>query len=350
VDIDDYQQYKEVKLKINAIKKISNEFNVGDYGEGVIWIDCKNKVQISKSYSSFNSNGSLKEKTIHAGETPSSFLEKNESNSYLHNLCQNSSALISHPSLVRDSTNINEYYEPNEKTDKKYGLLTGATTADWGDVQHAHPWGVEIDEDTRYCIDIYDNAMFALALNDMIELSENDADKQKWSEVREQILKNTDKYLWDKENRKYIPHVYLTESPFTGFDENKIYYHGGTAVAILAGMLPKEEIVHANNRMLENQKAAHAQTIGLTMYPTYPAGAFESKGMYPYGYQNGGDWTWFGARMIQALIENGMIEEAYTELEPMLTRVIENNSFNEWYTPAGEPMGSGTFRGEAGVL
>ena len=22
----------------------------------------------------------------------------------------------------------------------------------------------------------------------------------------------------------------------------------------------------------------------------------------------------------------------------------------EWYTPAGEPMGSGTFRGEAGVL
>ena len=86
------------------------------------------------------------------------------------------------------------------------------------------------------------------------------------------------------------------------------------------------------------------------MYPTYPAGAFESKGMYPYGYQNGGDWTWFGARMIQALIENGMIEEAYTELEPMLTRVIENNSFNEWYTPAGEPMGSGTFRGEAGVL
>lgn len=241
-------------------------------------------------------------------------------------------------------------YLINEKTYKKYGLLTGATTADWGDVQHAHPWGVEIDEDTRYCIDIYDNAMFALALNDMIELSENDADKQKWSEVREQILKNTDKYLWDKENRKYIPHVYLTESPFTGFDENKIYYHGGTAVAILAGMLPKEEIVHANNRMLENQKAAHAQTIGLTMYPTYPAGAFESKGMYPYGYQNGGDWTWFGARMIQALIENGMIEEAYTELEPMLTRVIENNSFNEWYTPAGEPMGSGTFRGEAGVL
>lgn len=124
VDIDNYRQYKEVKLKGNAIKKISNKINAGDYGEGVIWIDCKNKVQISKSYLSFNSNGSLKEKTIHAGETPYSFIEKNENNSPLNNLCQNSSALISHPSLVRDSTNINEYHEPNEKTDKKISAMS----------------------------------------------------------------------------------------------------------------------------------------------------------------------------------------------------------------------------------
>lgn len=89
---------------------------------------------------------------------------------------------------------------------------------------------------------------------------------------------------------------------------------------------------------------------GLTLYPTYPAGYFKGVGMYPYGYQNGGDWTWFGARMIHALTENGMIAEAYEELLPMLERVVENNGFNEWYTPAGEPMGSGTFRGEAGVL
>ena len=71
-----------------------------------------------------------------------------------------------------------------------------------------------------------------------------------------------------------------------------------------------------------------------------------------WGFQgeNGGDWTWFGARMIQALVEHGMIAEAYEELQPMLERVVENQGFNEWYTPAGEPMGSGTFRGEAGVL
>ena len=97
-------------------------------------------------------------------------------------------------------------------------------------------------------------------------------------------------------------------------------------------------------------KAAHAQTIGLTMYPTYPAGSFKNVGMYPYGYQNGGDWTWFGGRMIQALIENGFIREAYTEILPMLRRIVSNQGFYEWYTPGGEPKGSGTFRGEAGVL
>lgn len=50
------------------------------------------------------------------------------------------------------------------------------------------------------------------------------------------------------------------------------------------------------------------------------------------------------------MIENGFIKEAYEELRPMLQRVVKNKGFNEWYTQSGEPKGSGTFRGEAGVL
>ena len=72
--------------------------------------------------------------------------------------------------------------------------------------------------------------------------------------------------------------------------------------------------------------------------------------MYPYGYQNGGDWTWFGARMISQLYRNGFKNEAYEQLKPMLKRVIDNKGFYEWYTVDNKPMGSGTFRGEAGVL
>lgn len=238
-----------------------------------------------------------------------------------------------------------------EKFNKEYGLITGATTADWGDVQPEHYWGVEIDENTHYTIDIYDNAMLVIAIDNYMELITDEAKKAEWAKTKQMLAKNIRKHLWDENNRKFIPHIYLNGSPFPeSFDENQIYYHGGTAVAILAGLLSKEEVEEANDRMLENVEAAHAQTIGLTMYPTYPAGFFKGPGMYPYGYQNGGDWTWFGARMIWGLIEYGFIEEAYNELKPMLERVVENKGFNEWYTQSGEPKGSGTFRGEAGVL
>lgn len=239
----------------------------------------------------------------------------------------------------------------DKKLNKEYGLLVGATTSDWGDVQPEHPWGVEIDKNTHYAIDIYDNAMFVLALNDLIELSDSSVDKRRWEKLRSELVKNIRQHLWDQKRRKFHPHIYLNGSPFpAGFDEEKIYYHGGTAIACLAGILSKEEVSYAYKQMVKNQHAAHAQTIGLTVYPTYPAGYFQNVSMYPYGYQNGGDWTWFGARMVHALVKFGLVEEACDALRPMIDRVIENQSFNEWYTPAGEPMGSGTFRGEAGVL
>ena len=242
-------------------------------------------------------------------------------------------------------------YLMEHKFNQKYGLITGATTADWGDVQPEHIWGVEIDENTHYSIDIYDNAMLVLAIDNFLEMASDKSYESKWRKVREGLSENIRRHLWDSERQKFIPHLYLDGSPFPeSFDENQIYYHGGTAVAVLAGLLTKEEIRQANDRMLENMEKAGAQTIGLTMYPTYPAGFFKGVGMYPYGYQNGGDWTWFGARMIWGLIENGFIKEAYEELRPMLQRVVKNKGFNEWYTPSGEPKGSGTFRGEAGVL
>jgi len=237
----------------------------------------------------------------------------------------------------------------NHRYNEQYGLLWGATTADWGDVQPEHEWGVYLTEDTHYAIDIYDNAMFLIALENLMELLPNL--KEKWQPVHKQIFDNSRKFLWDETNQKFIPHIYLDGSPFPDdFDENEIYYHGGTAVAIEAGLLSKDEVKTAIKKMAENVKASGAGSIGLTMYPPYPEGFFKNKGMYPYGYQNGGDWTWFGGRMIQQLIKNGFPEEAYEHMQPMVKRVKDNNGFFEWYTVNNEPKGSGTFRGSAGVL
>ena len=239
----------------------------------------------------------------------------------------------------------------NERYNDQYGLIWGATTSDWGDVQPEHKWGVFIDENTHYCIDIYDNAFFITAINCYLDLVNDKEKEARWGKVRDQIAQNVRKYLWDEKNQKFIPHLYLKDSPFPAdFDENQIFYHGGTATAIEAGLLSKEEIKISNDKMLANVKASGAPTIGLTVYPPYPKGFFMGQGMGPYQYQNGGDWTWFGGRMILQLLRNGFVQEAYDELQPMLERVVKNKGFYEWYMVDGTPSGSGTFRGSAGVL
>ena len=242
-------------------------------------------------------------------------------------------------------------YLRGNKWNDTYGLITGATTADWGDVQPEHGWGVEIDENTHYTIDIYDNAMFALALDELCMLEGGSDSADRWLNLRDTLRQNIRTHLWDAKNHKFHPHIYLNGSPFPAdFNEDEIYYHGGTAVAALAGILTKKEVANANRRMLANMKAAGAQSIGLTLYPAYPDGFFANPMMGAYQYQNGGDWTWFGARWIQALAKFGMVKEAYEELQPMLRRTVGDPGFYEWYHLDGTPVGTGTYRGTAGVL
>ena len=234
---------------------------------------------------------------------------------------------------------------------QQYGLIIGATTADWGDVQPEHGWGVDLDANTHPAIDIYDNVMFIIALNNMMEILPQTKDK--WEKIRNGISENSRKHLWDNQKQKFIPHLYLEKgSPLPAdFEENKIYYFGGTAIAIEAGLLTKEEIKISLDEMISRVKQAGAASIGLTLYPPYPEGYFANKIMNPiYSYQNGGDWTWFGGRMIQELIKNGFVQEAYEQVQPMVKRVKDNNGFYEWYSIDNKPRGSGTFRGEAGVL
>ncbi|MBV8253151.1 MAG: hypothetical protein JO154_11140 [Chitinophaga sp.] len=236
------------------------------------------------------------------------------------------------------------------KYNQQYGLITGATTADWGDVQPEHGWGVDIDANTHPAIDIYDNAMFIIALNNLTAMLPSS--RHKWDRIKNTVASNCRKYLWDKHNQKFIPHIYLKGSPFPAdFNEKDIYYFGGTAIAIEAGLLSKQEVKASLNEMIKRVKQAGAPSIGLTLYPPYPDGYFANKIMNPiYSYQNGGDWTWFGGRMIQQLIKYGFVKEAYEQVLPMVKRVKDNNGFYEWYSVDNKPRGSGTFRGEAGVL
>lgn len=242
-------------------------------------------------------------------------------------------------------------YLLRERYNEEYGLLFGAMTADWGDVQPNDDFGCDFNELSSRAIDVYDNAMFIIALDYLKEMSEDEAAKTKWQNLRDKIAQNVRKHLWDDANKKFIPHIYIDPSPIpAGFDENKIHYHGGTTIAMEAGLLSKEEVGIVNAQMLENVRLSGMPSIGLTLYPTYPEGFFRGWMEKPYHYQNGGDWTWFGGRTIQQLIAHGYVQEAYDEIRPMIDRVIQNKGFFEWYGMGNVPSGSGHFKGSAGTL
>lgn len=242
-------------------------------------------------------------------------------------------------------------YIRKDRWSEKYGLVTGATTIDWGDVQSETGWGVAINDKTKWAIDIYDNAMYVIAIHDFMAMKPKDYKaKENWATIAANIKKNVRKHLWVPTAQKYLPHIYLNGSPFSkDFNEREILYTGGSVCAILAGFNTNTEVKEINSQMLAAAAKEKHATIGITVYPPYPKEQYPN--MLSYHYQNGGDWTWFGGRMTGALITNGLIKEAYAELTPMVNRAIANKGFYEWYdVQTGAPRGSGDFRGEAGVL
>ena len=240
-----------------------------------------------------------------------------------------------------------------ERFDKKHGLVWGGTRADWGDVQPEDSPGVVLNEKSHKALTVYDTAMLIVALNDYVQLlGEDSHEARHWKKTSDKLKHNVRKYLWDEKKQKFIPHVYLDGSPFPkDFDENAILYYGGSAIAVEAGILTRDEVGHVLEQMEQGVRAAGASSIGLTMYPPYPNGFFKNPQLTkPYTYQNGGDWCWFGGRMIQQLVAYGYVAEAYRDIQPMLERVVRVGDFREWWSRDNKPEGSGKFKGSAGVL
>lgn len=240
-----------------------------------------------------------------------------------------------------------------ERWSARYGLVWGGTRADWGDVQPEDVPGVDLSELSHPSIGIYDNAMLVLALVDLQGLlAAAGRDGTRWA-AREQALRAAVRTgLWT--GSQFVPHLYLDRgSPFPAdFDESPIYFQGGTAVAIEAGLLQPAEVAQAFARMIRNKRDSGSGTVGVTVYPPYPAGFFANTAFMgqPYQYQNGGDWAWFGARIVRQMLAWGQAQTAWDELVPMLDRVRRDGGFYEWYTPGGAPRGSADYRGTAGQL
>lgn len=96
----------------------------------------------------------------------------------------------------------------------------------------AHKNTVETDQETSLIQAVFQYVSKS-GNRDYLKLLVSDTTaKDRWSSEKGRIIENVRRYLWDGKAGKFIPHLYLEGSPFpASFDENVIYYHGGTAVS-----------------------------------------------------------------------------------------------------------------------
>lgn len=244
-------------------------------------------------------------------------------------------------------------YVYNHRFSAPHGLVWGGTRADWGDIQPEDELGTSLTPESHPSISIYDNAMLSLALAGLQTLEQAAGrDPGTWAQRQRELRASVRTHLWT--GTHFIPHLYLEKgSPFPPeFDESRMYFTGGTAVAIQAGLLEPAEIEQTFARMIRNKIDSGSGSVGVTLYPPYPAGFFRNTYWMgaEYFYQNGGDWPWFGGRIIQQMVAHGDARLAYDELGPMVDRVLRDDGFYEWYTRTGEGRGSTEYRGSAGQI
>jgi len=107
---------------------------------------------------------------------------------------------------------------------KELGLITGAHTSDWGDVDltDKDQEAVYVDKKTHWTADIYDQAMFFKACKELAEMFSSLKEKNKteyWHKQADSIRQNTNKLLWQEKKGFYKIHLHL-DSLQHNFDED----------------------------------------------------------------------------------------------------------------------------------
>jgi hypothetical protein len=69
-----------------------------------------------------------------------------------------------------------------------------------------------------------------------------------------------------------------------------------------------------------------------------------------YCYQNGGQWDWFGGRLILEMYRAGFSALATAKLLEIAAKIQRNKGIFEWEERDGTPHGNGNYAGAAGVL
>ena len=244
-------------------------------------------------------------------------------------------------------------YVLQNRYNSSFGLITGAYTADWGDVQFEDNPGTHISDKTHLTCDIYDNAMFVRASDDLSALYEYQGNTSRaiyWKKIATELRKNINTYLWQEDLGFYKMHIPLSKVDLP-FNDSEIFALGGNVMAVESGVSDDNQTRKIFSTAERVKILAHAKSAGITLYPPYPKGFFANSIMdEPYSYQNGGIWDWFGGRLVLQEFEHGYSSLAIYHMREIAQVNNRAGNFYEWYTLNGTGSGSPYYTGSAGIV
>lgn len=248
-------------------------------------------------------------------------------------------------------------YLLTKRFDPRYGLITNAFTADWGDVSPVYPdqRAIYLDEKTPTVAGLYTNALFYRAAKQMEDLNSVVANKtmaELWKSKAELIKENMNKNLWQEDKGFYRIHLLLQPKALSvPPDDSDIFAMGGNALAVLNGVADDRQARRIFDVAAQRQRNFGVSTNAGVLLPPYPAGFFKHPATSEeYVYQNGGQWDWWAGRFLLAEFERGYSQRAYQQVLEIAKKAVDNDGLYEWHTITGEGKGSRNYAGSAGVL
>jgi hypothetical protein len=248
-------------------------------------------------------------------------------------------------------------YVRTQRFDAARGLVTAAFTADWGDVTpvYADQRAIYLDASTPVVAGLYASALYVRAARDLAGLHRAIGDAsgaRRWDDQARLTAAAIERHLWQQGRGFYRMHTVVSwPGPGRAPEDDDRFAMGGNAVALLAGLGDEARVRRVMGVALERQRRFRMSTVSGVLLPPYPAGFFRHPILRDeFAYQNGGQWDWFGGRLLLAAFERGQAAFARRELARIAAQAVRGGGLYEWNTREGQGKGSARYAGSAGAL
>ncbi len=242
-----------------------------------------------------------------------------------------------------------------DRTDPKTGLLWSGLTADWGDVSPLYPdqRAIYLDSKTPRTLSLYSNVMAYEALHCLSSLSGPKSRRDRLAARSAQLRERIRSAFWMKDRGYFRIRRTLDAVPKDfGEDDDHRFALGGNSLAALFGVAEEGEATSIFETAERLRTTHQFTTVSTVLIPPYAKGVFQHPAMRePFQYQNGGQWDWFGAALVEAEFERGHAERARRHLDQIASRTLAaGRGIHEWYAVDGSPRGSAAYAASAAAI